>query len=81
MDNTMLKIGKYCRKFRIVELEMTLKEVEGSENVKALSSFEHGRSSNMNHLFKYVRKCKDKEQRFLFLQGLIDVLEEGGRDD
>ena len=75
MNNTMLKIGKYCRKFRITELEMTLKEVEGCDNVKALSSFEHGRSSNMNHLIKYVRKCKDKKQRLLFLQGLINVLE------
>ena len=75
MNNTMLKIGKYCRKFRITELEMTLKQVEGSENIKALSSFEHGRSSNMNHLIKYVRCCKDKEQRILFLQGLINVLE------
>ena len=81
MSNTMLKIGKYCRKFRIVELEMTLKEVEGSENVKALSSFEHGRSSNMKHLLKYVRKCKDREQRLLFLRGLIDVLEGDGRDE
>lgn len=75
MNNTILKIGKYCRKFRITELEMTLKQVEGSENVRALSSFEHGRSSNLNHLVKYVCKCKDKEQRYLFLQGLIDVLE------
>ena len=77
MNNTMLKIGKYCRKFRITELEMTLKEVEGSENVKALSSFEHGRSSNMVHFVKYLRCCKDKEQRISFLQGLINVLEEG----
>lgn len=77
MDNTMMKIGKYCRKFRITELELTLKEVEGSENIKALSSFEHGRSTNIKHLIKYVRCCKDKEQRILFLQGLIDVLDEG----
>lgn len=71
----MLKIGKYCRKFRINELELTLREVEGSENVKALSSFEHGRSSNIKHILKYVRCCKDSEQQLQFLKGLINVME------
>lgn len=75
MNNTKLKIGKYCRKFRITELEMTLKQVEGSENIKALSSFEHGRSSNMIHLIKYVRCCKDKEQQIDFLCGIVKILE------
>lgn len=70
------KIGKYCRKFRINELEMTLKEVEGSTNVKTLSSFEHGRSSNLKHLLKYVKACKTKEQKFSFLQGLVNIIEE-----
>lgn len=73
---TVKIIGKYCRKFRINELEMTLKEVEGSENVKTLSSFEHGRSSNLKHLLKYVKACKTREQKLKFLQGLINVIEE-----
>ena len=72
---TIKTIGKYCRNYRIVKLEMTLKEVEGSENIKTLSSFEHGRSSNLEHLLKYVKACKTKEQRLDFLQGLINVME------
>lgn len=32
----------------------TLKEVEGGENIKALSAFEMGRSSNIAHFQKYV---------------------------
>lgn len=75
MKPIMVRIGNYCRKFRINELELTLREVEGSENVKALSSFEHGRSSNIKHVLKYVRRCKDSEQQLQFLKGLINVME------
>lgn len=77
MNELMVKIGKYCRKFRITELELTLKEVEGGENIKALSSFEHGRSTNINHLLKYVKCCKDREQQLNFLLGIVDIM----RDD
>lgn len=76
MSELMVKIGKYCRKFRITELELTLKEVEGSENIKALSSFEHGRSSNINHLLKYVKCCNSLEQQLDFLWGIVKILEE-----
>lgn len=76
MNVQTVKIGKYCRKFRINELEMTLKEVEGNTNIKTLSSFEHGRSSNLKHLLKYVKACKTKEQKLKFLQGLINIIEE-----
>lgn len=74
-DNAMLKIGKYCKKFRIVELELTLREVGGDENIKTLSSFEHGRSTNIKHLQKYVKACKTYEQRLKFIEGLMDILE------
>lgn len=76
MRNDSLLIGKYCRKFRINELELTLKELEGDENIKALSAFEHGKSSNVNHLLKYVKKCINKDQQIKFLEGLIKTLEE-----
>lgn len=68
-------IGKYCRYYRMNVLKMTLKEVEGSFNVKALSSFEHGRSTNINHLLKYVKCCRTKEEKLDFLQGLITTIE------
>ena len=76
MKPIMVKIGNYCRKFRINELELTLRELEGNENVKALSSFEHGRSSNIKHLLKYIRCCKDSEQQIQFLKGLITIIME-----
>ena len=75
MSDLMDKIGKYCRNFRITELELTLREVEGSENIKALSSFEHGRSTNIKHIIKYVKRCKDIEQQLRFLKGLINIIE------
>ena len=57
------------------ELEKTLKEVEGSENIKTLSGFEHGRSTNLEHLIKYVKQIESKDQKQKFLQGLITVIE------
>lgn len=74
MEN--ITVGKYCRDFRINELEMTLREVEGNKNIKTLSSFEHGYSTNMNHLYKYISKCIDKEQQILFFEGLLQIINE-----
>lgn len=74
MNKTNYDIGQFCRVFRIVELDKTLKEVEGDENIKALSSFEHGKSSNISHLVKYIRACENKEQRLKFLNSLIKIL-------
>lgn len=73
--NNMLIIGKYCRNYRITILELRLQDIEGNENVKSLSSFEHGRSSNINHLLKYVKACETKQQKLDFLQGLINIIE------
>lgn len=60
-------------------LELTLKEVEGNENIKTLSSFEHGRSTNLEHLLKYVKQCKTQEQKLDFLQGLITRIDYNNR--
>ena len=77
MSNKDFKhIGKYCRYYRMNVLKKTLKEVEGSFNVKALSAFEHGRSTNINHLLKYVKSCKNYEQKIEFLQGIVKILDE-----
>lgn len=74
------KVGAYCREFRMKKLKLRLQDVEGSENIKTLSAFEHGRTKNMEHLFKYVTACNDKQQKLEFLNGLIKVIE-GGNDD
>lgn len=70
----MKHIGEYCRFYRIVVLKLTLKEVAG-EDYKNLSNFEHGRSSNIKHMLKYVEKCETRQQKIEFLEGLINFIE------
>lgn len=69
------RIGKYCRNYRLTVLNLTLQEVAGKDNIKTLSSFEHGRSKNIEHLLKYISKCKTREQKLQFLEGLISTIE------
>ena len=71
-------IGKYCRAFRLVELELTLREVAEltGSNDKALSSFEHGRANNIIHLVAYVLACETEEQRAMFYEGLDNVIKD-----
>jgi len=72
MHDTILKeVGIYCRFYRMYELNMTLRDVQGNEKIKSLSSFEHGHSSNIKHLFKYLIKCDNDTERINFLIGLI----------
>ena len=68
-------IGKLCREYRMIHLQATLKEIEGSENIKSLSSFEHGRSTNINHLLKYVSYCDSHDERVKFMTWLIKKME------
>ena len=68
-------IGKLCREYRMIHLQATLKEIEGNENIKSLSSFEHGRSTNINHLLKYVAYCDTREERVKFMSWLIKKME------
>ena len=59
-------IGEYCRKYR-TDKGVTLKELGGDEQVKNLSAFEFGRSSNIAHFIKYVELATlmDEEQEFM----------------
>ena len=45
-------IGNICRNYRIAK-GVTLHEIEGDKNIKTLSAFEMGRSSNIKHFLKY----------------------------
>lgn len=52
-------------------LNKTLQDVQGSsEGIKTLSAFEHGRSTNFNHIFKYIEACDTEEQIELFMETL-----------
>lgn len=67
-------LGKACRKFRIDVLRKTLKEVQKSESgIKTLSAFEHGRSTNYEHIFKYINACDNERQIDLFIETLIFI--------
>lgn len=68
-------IGKLCREYRMIHLQATLKDIEGNENIKSLSSFEHGRSSNINHFMKYVSYCGTKEEKMIFMSWIIKRME------
>lgn len=68
-------IGTLCREYRMIHLQATLKEIEGNENIKSLSSFEHGRSTNINHLLKYVSYCKTYDEKVKFMTWLIKKME------
>lgn len=62
-----MKINKFCKNFREEVLKITLKEMEikTGVNLKTLSAFEHGRSTNINHLISYYEICDD-EQKLIF---------------
>lgn len=69
------KVGLYCKTFRERELKLTLREVSESTkvNLKTLSAFEHGRSKNIAHLFKYLSVCNE-DQRTKFVNELFEVV-------
>ena len=68
-------IGKLCREYRMIHLQATLKEIEGDDNIKSLSSFEHCRSSNIEHFMKYLRYCETKDDRMNFMSWIIKRME------
>lgn len=64
------------RDFRMNILNKTLQDVQGSnEGIKTLSAFEHGRSTNFNHIFKYINACDNEEQVDVLIERLIFIAE------
>lgn len=74
-QNKIRAVGAFCRNFRIVELNKTLEDMGEETNLKTLSGFEHGRSSNILHVFTYINACESQTQRSVFLQGLFILME------
>lgn len=62
-----MKINRFCKQFREEILKITLQEMENKTgiNLKTLSAFEHGRSTNINHLNSYYKIC-DEDQKIIF---------------
>ena len=67
----MKHVQEFCKEFRSTYLKLTLEDVHNKFgiNIKTLSSFENGRSTNINHLNTYYLLCENQEQRSFFIRG------------
>lgn len=72
-------IQKFCKNFRKRTLNKTLRDIELQQgiNIKTLSAFENGRSSNINHLETYVKACDTEYHVKLLIEGINKSLLEG----
>lgn len=73
----------FCKDFRMKVLKLTLQEVQDLTNIplKTISSFENGKSTNINHLNIYYSLCKTKEQREQFIQGFDNAMDKDNKHD
>lgn len=71
MIYTINDVGRFCKVFRSEILKMTLEELSKKTGVKVatLSSFENGRSKNLEHINSYL-KFADKEQEKFFRENI-----------
>lgn len=69
-----MTIGKFCQAFRTDVLKLRLKDL-APDTIGTLSAFEHGSSTNMNHLATYYR-FSNTEQKTIFIAGIKLALEE-----
>lgn len=68
-------IGQYCREYRLKQ-GWKLKDIVNSDQIKTLSAFEMGRSSNIKHLIGYIELSKRNNDLNTFITGLIIKLSE-----
>lgn len=74
MEKKFEKFGLFCKNYRMNVMQITLKEFD-PDNVKTISSFENGRSTNINHLFTYLKHIEDQEERIKFMKDLLKFIE------
>lgn len=68
------RVGNVCRVFRKQVLNLTLKEFCDDVSIKTISSFENGKSTNINHLDLYLNKCTDDFQKDILITFIITNL-------
>lgn len=71
------RIGNVCRVFRKQVLHLTLDEFCDDVSIKTISSFENGKSTNINHLDLYLDKCTDDFQKDIFITFITTNLRGG----
>ena len=73
----MKNVQNFCREFRTEYLKLTLQEIQDKYGIpyKALSAFENGRSTNIQHLYTYYLLCKTQEERSDFINGFNNAMD------
>ena len=71
------RIGSVCKAFRKKVLHLTLEEFCDDVSIKTISSFENGKSTNINHLDLYLNKCTDDFQKDILITFIITNLRGG----
>lgn len=73
-ENLKLKLGKFCKDFRINELLLSLTDFSNNNNIslKNVWAFENGKSSNLKYLFYYYNSCKGC-QKDNFIKGVFGL--------
>ena len=73
----MKHVQAFCKDFRINYLNITLQAIQDNYGIpfKALSAFENGRSTNINHLNTYYLLCKTQADRNKFIQGFDKAMD------
>lgn len=66
-------IGEYCRKYRL-DKGATLIELTGGSQIKTLSAFEMGRSTNIHHLEPYIKLSSKHGEEIEFMNGLLSTI-------
>ena len=72
-------IHEICRRYRLQKM-VKLSEVDSETDIKTLSAFEMGRSSNINHLYKYVELSKKFNEFNYFMLMITNDLRKGNND-
>ena len=81
----MKHVQAFCKDFRTKYLNITLQKIQDNYGIpfKALSAFENGRSTNINHLNTYYLLCKTQADRNEFIKGFSEAMDldrsEGGK--
>lgn len=73
----MKHVQDFCKDFRTNYLKLTLQEIHDIYGIpfKALSAFENGRSTNIQHLNTYYLLCKTKADRQAFISGFDKAID------
>ncbi|MEF4813644.1 hypothetical protein U9725_23450 [Escherichia coli] len=67
----MINFGKYCREYRMSK-GVTLAQLSPDINIKTLSAFEMGRSSNIKLLEPYIKLSIEHNESHKFFNGLTE---------